>query len=167
MVKHIIYFAFVILLFSCNKDNITPGHYTIMPAQPDTSHWYYAYVNSGVLPSWGNENLNSSNELVGTTWILTQVLINLSTTIKNDTIHFVTNTVYYVGYDVNNTAHYSLYPSQNNVTLTFQPFLPVNYMQCSTNQLGIGFASGTNITGVEFTNLYNTNSSFKAWFVRI
>lgn len=133
MVKYIFNLAFVILLCSCNKDTITPGNYTIMPAQPGTSHWYNAYTNGGTLPSWTNNGTNSGNELVGTTWILTKVVVNYASTIKNDTIHFITTLTYYIG---NDTAHYSLYPSQNNVTLTFQPFLPMNYMHCSTNVIG-------------------------------
>jgi hypothetical protein len=152
-----------VLFVSCKKEPITPGNYISTAPKVDTSHWYTAYVNGGVLPSWNN-GTNSDNELVGTSWILTKVVINYSTTIKNDTLHFITNTKYRVG---NDTAHYSVYPSQNNVTLTFQPFLPMNYMQCSTNQLGVGFAQGQYITGVEFTNLYNVNSNFKAWFTKL
>lgn len=152
------------LFISCKKETITPGNYTIQPAQPDTSHWSNAYSNGGTLPSWGNNGANSGNELVGTTWVLTKVVVNYASTIKNDTIHFITTLTYRIG---NDTAHYSLYPSQNNVTLTFQPFLPMNYMHCSTNELGVGFSNGQYITGVEFINLYNTNSSFKAWFTKI
>lgn len=159
--KKIAILLFVIFV-SCRKEPITPGNYVTTPAPADTSHWYNAYTNGGTLPSWNNGA--SDNELIGTTWILTKIVINYSTTIKNDTLHFLTNTKYRVG---NDTANYLVYPSQNNVTLTFQPLIPVNYMQCSTNQLGLGFAQGQYITGVEFINPYNINTNFKAWFTKI
>ena|ERR1035437_7714283 len=155
------------LFSSCKKDPITPGNYQAGTLPVDTSHWQNGYGNGGVLPNWPNGGSNN-NELVGTNWVLTKVMPNgFGATAKSDTIHFVTNTKYYVGSDTTNSALYTLYTSQNNVTLTFKPFLPMNYMQCSTNQLGVGFASGAYITGVDFVNLYNTVSSFKAWFKKI
>jgi len=167
--KNILIFVFLtsILFTSCKKEEITPGNYQAGQVPPhDTSHWQNQYGNGGTVPTGtGTDTVN--NELVGTTWVLTKVVINYASTVKHDTIHFITNTKYYVGSDTNLTALYTLYTSQNNVTLTFKPFIPMNYMQCSTNQLGVGFASGKYITGIEFVNQYNTVSNFKAWFTKI
>ena len=104
---------------------------------------------------------------MNTNWVLTKIVAAFGTTTMNDTIHFISNNKYYVGSDTTNSGLYTLYTSQNNVTLTFKPFIPMNYIQCSTNQLGVGFSKGTNITGVEFVNLYNVTSTFKAWFVKV
>jgi hypothetical protein len=151
------------LLSGCKKDNPTP---TPVAATTDTTKWQDQYGNGGTLPDWTG-NTNNNNELVGTNWVLTQVMNGLGSTTMHDTLHFINNTEYYINSDSTHKAMYTLYTSQNNVTLTFKPFIPMNYTQCSTNELGPGFASGQYITGVKFVNLYNTVSTFKAWFTKI
>jgi len=152
-----------LFLVSCEKEIITP---TKQPEPVDTTKWQDQYTDSGTLPNW-TVNQNTNNELVNTNWVLTKIVAAFGTTTMNDTIHFISNNKYYVGSDTTNSGLYTLYTSQNNVTLTFKPFIPMNYTQCSTNQLGVGFSKGTNITGVEFVNLYNVTSTFKAWFVKV
>ena len=108
--------------------------------------------------------------IIGTNWILIKVKTGAGvTTTYSDTLHFINNTKYTVGSDTSNKYTYILQTVQNNVSLTFQPLKPINSMQCSTNQLGNGFAicpAGTVIFAT-FTDPYNTNSSFTAWFKKI
>jgi len=154
------------VLSSCTKEPITPGNYGAGEVpQADTTTWQSQFTNGGTIPSWPSQTY--SNELVGTKWLLWKVSIGAVSTTKNDTIHFISNTKYQVNGVTNINYSYTLYASQNNVTLTFKPFQPMNYMLCSTNELGIGFANGPEITGVEFVNEYNVTSSFKAWFTKI
>jgi hypothetical protein len=156
-------FISTLVFVSCEKETITPAK---QPEPIDTTKWQDQYTNGGTLPNW-NVKPNTNNELVGTNWVLTKIVAGFGSITMNDTIHFIANNKYYVGSDTTNSGLYTLYTSQNNVTLTFKPFIPMNYTQCSTNQLGVGFSKGKNITGVEFVNLYNVTSTFKAWFVKI
>jgi len=152
----------VLLLFaSCKKNNPQPTTVEPVTTQP----WENQYPNNGTLPTWTTST--SSDDLVGTTWVLTKIINGFGTTYMSDTLHFVTSTKYYVGSDTTQSALYSLYASQNNMVLTFKPLIPVNYIHCSTDQLGVGFANGTQIIGVDFVNSYNTSTNFKAWFTKI
>ena len=153
-------------LLGCTKDVITPGNYYPKAELIDSTKWQDDYVNGGVIPTFGNNN-TQSNELVGTTWVLTKIQTAFVTTILSDTLHFITNTKYYLNSDSTYKPTYGLYAAQNNVTLEFKPLVSMNYVQCSTNQLGVGFANGPQIIGVEFVNLYNTTTTFKAWFTKI
>jgi hypothetical protein len=149
------------LFTGCKKDNPTP----YIPPSEDTTTYQNPYTNGGVLPNWTNGT--QTNDLVGTTWVLTKIMNGFGSTTMHDTIHFVSNNKYYVGSDTTNSALYTLYSAQNNMTLTFKPLIPVNYMHCSTDELGLGFANGSQIIGVKFVNLYDTNTNFKAWFTKI
>jgi hypothetical protein len=53
------------------------------------------------------------------------------------------------------------------MSLTFKPLISVNHIFCSTNELGLGFASGPQIIGVQFKDPYNTSNTFKAWFTKL
>jgi len=160
---NVIFFIIVILLlFSCEKEPITQTP----TVEVETTNWQDQYSSGGTVPDWTNST-NNNNELVGTNWVLTKILTGFGSTTMSDTLHFITNTQYYINSDSTNIALYSLYTSQNNVTLTFKPFIPMNYIQCSTNQLGVGFSNGQAIIVVDFVNLYNTVSTFRAWFTKI
>lgn len=150
------------IITGCKKDNPAPY---VPPTSVVTTNWENQYTNGGTLPNWTNET--QINELVGTTWVLTKIMNGFGSNIMQDTLHFVTNTKYYIGSDTTKSAYYTLYSSQNNMTLTFKPLIPVNNIHCSTDQLGVGFASGSQIIGVEFVNLYDTSTKFKAWFTKI
>jgi hypothetical protein len=155
----------VLIMFTvtgCKKNNPAPY---VPPTSVDTTNWQNQYTNGGTLPNWTSGT--QTNDLVGTTWLLTKIMNGFGTTIMYDTLHFVTNIKYYIGSDTTNSASYTLYSAQNNMTLTFKPLMPVNYMHCSTDQLGLGFASGSQIIGVEFVNLYDTSTKFKAWFTKL
>ena len=149
------------IFFSCKKDNPVP----IADTTPTPTTQTNPYTNGGTLPNWTSGT--QTNELVGTTWVLTKIINGFGTTIMNDTLHFVTSGKYYVGSDTTNSALYTLYSAQNTMTLTFKPLISVNHIFCSTNQLGPGFASGPLIIGVEFKDPYNTSNTFKAWFTKI
>lgn len=158
--------SLIFLMTSCKKEVITPGNYTT--TQPSQNNNGTSFTNGGTTPTWGNTTTN--NDLVGTSWILIKVKTGAGvTTTYSDTLHFKTNTLYTVGSDTANKYQYVLQTVQNNVSLTFQPLEPINSLQCSTNQLGVGFAavpSGTVIFAT-FTDPYNINSKFTAWFKKI
>ncbi len=156
----------LLLLTGCTKEVITPGNYYPKAELIDSSKWQDDYVNGGVIPTFGNNNIQS-NELVGTTWVLTKILTNYGVTLLSDTLHFLSNGRYYVNSDSLTIAHYSLYQVQNYMTLEFKPLIPMNYMFCKTSNLGVGFANGQQIISVYFTNYYNTRPFFFAWFTKI
>jgi hypothetical protein len=163
MLRINIFIVLICLFVSCKKETSVP---TTVATTPTTPKWQDEYPNNGILPDW-TISTNNKNELVGTKWVLTKIINGFGTTIMYDTLNFVSNTKYYVGSDTSNSALYTLYSSQNNMTLTFKPLISVNYLHCSTDQLGVGFGSGNQIIGVEFVNLYDSNTKFKAWFTKI
>ena len=155
----------VTLLFfitSCQKETPKPTK----TKTKDSTVYVDPYTNGGVLPDWTGGNVDN-NELVGTTWVLTKIINGFGTTIMHDTLHFVTNNKYYVNSDTTNSSSYTLYSAQNTMSLTFKPLIPVNHIMCGTNELGIGFASGSQIIGVQFKDTYNTSNTFKAWFTKL
>jgi hypothetical protein len=149
-------------LASCKKETPKP----IVKTTKDSTVYVDPYSNGGVLPDWTSGNVDK-NELVGTTWVLTKIMNGFGTTIMHDTLHFVTKNKYYVNSDTTNSASYTLYSAQNTMSLTFKPLISVNHIFCSTNELGLGFASGTQIIGVQFKDPYNTSNTFKAWFTKL
>lgn len=164
----ILIIIFCLLQICCEKGEITPGSYTPTPTpEKIDSVETIPFVDGGTIPTFPS-GFQQNNELVGTSWVLTEVKIDFGTsTMMDDTLHFLSNGWYYVNSDSTYKARYLLYNVQNNVTLTFQPFIPMNYIMCSTNELGDDFVSGGQIIGVNFVNQYNTVSSFKAWFTKI
>ena len=155
----------VTLLFfiaSCQKETPKP----IVKTTKGSTIYVDPYTNGGVLPDWTSGNV-VKNELVGTTWVLTKIMNGFGTTIMHDTLHFVTNNKYYVNSDTTNSASYTLYSAQNTMSLTFKPLIPVNHIMCGTNDLGVGFANGPQIIGVQFKDPYNTSNTFKAWFTKL
>jgi hypothetical protein len=122
---------FGLLLTSCKKDTITPGNYQAgTPPTNQPNNWQSNYGNGGVLPSWGNGSAN--NQLVGVNLLLTKVVVNFASTVKHDTIHFVSNTKYCVGSDTTK-YNYLLYSTMGNSTLEFYQFNPINglYLVCN------------------------------------
>jgi len=155
-----------LLVFSCKKQDITPGNYKAVPPQKNTT-FVDPYKDGGVLPDWVDSDVK--NELCGSSWILTKVIVGLVSTTYNDTLNFITNNSYTLGNDTAVKYRYSLYSVQNNLTLTFQPLKPVNSLQCTTDQLGNGFSKGPSgtIFFATFKDPYNVNNHFVAWFKKI
>lgn len=158
MKKILILVCLSTIILSCEKQ---VGPYQQIPDPVDTTTWQDGYSDGGVLPGGGNQ---SQNPLINTRWVLTKMMVGFSTTILNDTIHFIDNTNYKINSDIA-IKKYSYYTSQNLVTLTFHNFTPINAMSCTTNGLGIGF---TVINGAQFTYDYNQNQPpVKLWFEKI
>lgn len=165
MVKYIVYLALIILLFACKKDAITPGNYTTTPAQQDTSHWQNQYGNGGTLPSWGSGN-STNNELVGTRWVLTNLQTSFSSVLPIDTVRFIDNTYYTINSGAVKTYQFSSGVASNSKTLTLNyhfPFGSGNY----SGEVASTFVTDSVINNVEFTNIQNTSTTVRAWFVRI
>jgi hypothetical protein len=144
---------------SCKKYE---GNYQQVPDPVDTTSWQDGYQDGGVLPGGGTA---TQNPLVGTSWALTEMMVGVSVTTLNDTIHFTTNTSYYINSDSLDIKQYQYYVTQNLVTLTFHNFTPINAMSCTTNGLGVGF---TVINGATFTYDYNSSQPpVKLWMYKL
>jgi len=161
----ILFVLLAMLITSCSKDEITPGNYGPgTPPVTDTTNWQDQYGNGGTLPNWGTTP--TSNELVGTTWVLTKVVTAFSTSYPNDTIRFVSNN----NYTLNNGAvrPYQLTAgvASTNKTLSlyyFQPFGGSHY----SAQVGFYFVSDAAISQAEFHNIQNTTNTVIAWLTKI
>lgn len=164
MVKLIVYSLIPLLFFSCKKDAITPGNYTTTPAPQDTSHWQNQYSNGGTLPNWSNGNNN--NELVGTTWVLTNLQTNFSTVLPIDTVRFIDNTYYTINGGAVKTYQLSVGVASNSKTLVLNfhyPFGSGNY----AGEVASTFVTDSVMNNVEFENTQNALTTVRAWFVRI
>ena len=153
------------LLASCSKDPITPGNYQAgTPTPPDTTNWQDQYGNGGTLPNWGTTP--TSNELVGTKWVLNKTVTAFATSYPNDTIRFVSNTEYTLNGGAVRPYQLSAGVASTNKTLSlyfFQPFGGSHY----SGQVGYYFVSDGVITQAEFHNIQNTTQTVMAWFTKI
>lgn len=71
--------VFITLLFSCEKES----YYLEVPEEEiDTTPWDSNYVDGGTLPSGGT---NNTNDLIGTTWVITDV----QTSFSSQMIHYI------------------------------------------------------------------------------
>lgn len=155
-------FLFLSFIASCKK--ITPGNYTQnQPKAVDTTTWEWKYVNKGTLPNWNNSN---PNDLIGTKWVLTKVIINFATTTPNDTIEFVTINQYRCNNSAYRTYTLTSGVASTNKTLTLNYFYPFGGSHYS-GEVGQFFVTDSIINNAEFKNIQNTTSLIKAWFKRI
>jgi hypothetical protein len=154
-----------VMLTSCSKDEITPGNYGPgTPPATDTTNWQDQYGNGGTLPNWGTTP--TSNELVGTTWVLTKVVTAFSTSYPNDTIRFVSNNSYTLNNGAVRPYQLTAGVASTNKTLSlyyFQPFGGSHY----SAQVGFYFVSDAAISQAEFHNIQNTTNTVIAWFTKI
>lgn len=165
MKKIALIFSLVILITSCKKEAITPGNYTAgTPTPQDTSTWQWQYQNGGTLPNWGGGN--QTNELVGTTWVLTKVVTAFATSYPNDTIRFITNTNYTLNSGAVRPYQLTSGVASTNKTLSLYYFAPFGGSHYS-GEVGQYFVSDAVINNCEFKNIQNTTSLVKAWFVKI
>jgi hypothetical protein len=159
-------FLLSFILVACSKEKITPGSYTQGQPQPeDTTSWQSLYEDAGVLPSWGN--VNQTNELVGTTWVLTHLQIGLTTQpLPIDTVRFINNIHYTINSGAVRTYQLSVGVATSSKSLTLNyhfPFGSGNYK----GEVASTFVSDGVIYNCEF---YNTNTStmmVRASFVKI
>lgn len=153
-----------LLLASCEKEPITPGNYSGNKKEEDTATWVWQYADGGTLPNWGTGTLN--NELNGTTWVLTKMVSAFATSYPNDTIRFVSNN----DYTLNNSAlrPYQLSSSagSTNKTLAFYYFAPFGGSHYSA-QVGFYFVSDGFMDNIEFSNIQNSTSKIRVWFVKL
>ncbi len=168
MKKIVIIISLIGLFVACKKnplEPITPGSYSLAPTkEKDTTTWVWQYVDSGVLPSWGN--VSKYNELVGTVWVLKKVVTDFATSYPNDTIRFVDNTFY----TINNKAvipyQFSAGVGTTSKTLTLNYFYPFGSGHYS-GQLSQNFVTDGVINNAEFKNIETTNGLVRAWFEKI
>jgi len=100
----------VVLLSSCTKEDY--GQYHEVPENPteDTTSWEAAYQNAGTLPV---NAVNDTNNLAGTTWVLTEYREGNFTTITlnpPDTLVFIQEHMYSYNGQI---YTYGLYSSGN------------------------------------------------------
>ena len=153
----------LVCLTSCNKEIIEPNYIEVPEEVTDTTAWYERYANGGTLPT-GNSTY--TNELIGTTWVLTKMVASFSTSYPNDTIYFVDN----VHYTLNNGAerNYQLnsLPSSSNFDLSLYYFSPFGGSNYSAN-IGKYFIDDEEINNVEFEGTQNSSSTIRAWLKKI
>jgi hypothetical protein len=153
------------LFISCKKEPITPGNYKLVEPTEDTTNWQNQYTNGGTVPTWGTSN--DTNEVFGTTWVLTYLQIGFSTPpLPSDTIRFVSN----ISYTINGGAvkPYTLTAgigtSSKSLTLNYHyPFGSGNYV----GQVANTFVSDGMILNCEFINTNTTTIMVRASFTKL
>jgi hypothetical protein len=149
---------------SCKKE-ITPGNYTLGEQTQDTTTWQWQYTYNGVLPNWGSGS--TTNELVGTKWVITRYNIGANTIYPNDTLHFFNN----INYSINGVT--TPYRTYLIYSLVGSPYKSLTLNDCSTlngsfsGDVLPSFIFDNEINGVEFTNNFNSNSIVTVWLVRV
>lgn len=155
-----IIFGFLVasLFTSCKKEPITPGNYqTVAPTQ-DTSHWQNGYTNGGTLPT--GTTSATPNNLSGTNWVVTVVTTSwpIVTTYPMDTVYFINNTTYKVGYNGVVNA-YNFYSNTSGSTLTINSFVTINSLNFTCNNVTYNSFSNVSVGGsviLKLKNVLNT-----------
>ena len=150
-----------ILILSCEKEEYSP-YVEIEETNQDTTHWQAQYNNGGTLTGGGQSNTTLS----GTTWVLTKYVSSFATEYPNDTIHFIDNNTYSVNNGGDRPYTLSSIPSSTNYELTLSYFFPFGGSSYSAN-VGYYFVDDGEINNVEFTNIQNTTSKIRAWFIKL
>lgn len=151
----------ILLLSSCKKEEFVPYKNEETPV--DTAKWQTTYTNGGTLPGG---TTSQQNPLVGTKWVLTKLVTSFATEYPNDTIYFYDNTHYFLNQNAYRSYTLSMIPSSTNYELTLKYFMPFGGSHYSAN-VGYYFVSDGEINNAEFTNIQNTTSTVRAWFVKI
>ena len=151
----------VLVLTSCQKEDF--GQYQTVPENtynaPDDTTFY---VYGGTLPNSGN----ATNDLVGTTWVLTKYVSAFATESPNDTINFVSINEYTINGGAVGTYQLSSLPLSTNFDLSLYYFFPFGGSHYS-GEVGNTFVQDGQITNAEFMNIQNTSSTIRAFFVKI
>lgn len=149
---------------SCKKEEITPGNYPPNEApKPAPNDWQNDYTNGGVI----NNGTAANNELVGTTWVLTEHRqIGYTTYYPNDTIRFISNTQYTIQNSSKRTYTLSTNVASTNKTLTLNYFYPFGGSHYSAEIGGMFVTDGVIISAV-FKNLQNSTPNVIANFKKI
>lgn len=157
-------FVIAILGFtSCKKQEITPGNYPANQAPSNTStNWQSQYNNGGTI----NTGSGANNDLVGTTWVLTEYRVNYSTKYPKDTIRFIDNTHYTIQNGTQRTYSLSSGVASTNKTLTFNLFYPFGGSNYS-GEVGGTFVTDMVINNAQFTDLQNSSMKIITFFKKI
>ena len=150
-----------ILILSCEKEEYSP-YVEMEETNQDTIHWQAQYNNGVTLTGSGQPNTTLS----GTTWVLTKYVSSFATEYPNDTIHFIDNNTYSVNNGGDRPYTLSSIPSSTNYELTLSYFFPFGGSSYSAN-VGYYFVDDGEINNVEFTNIQNTTSKIRAWFIKL
>ena len=150
----------LLALSSCKKENF--GQYHSEPEDTtNVPHDSTTYVYGGTLPSTGAV----SNDLVGTTWVLTKYVSAFATEYPYDTLNFVSNNGYTLNGGAIRTYQLNTIPSSTNYSLSLYFFFPFGGSHYSGDVGGM-FIDDGQINNTEFTDNQNSSSTIRAWFVK-
>ena len=162
-------YLFILILscvcfISCKKEEITPGNYQTTQPVTETTNWQDQYGNGGTVPTWTNSD---TNEIIGTTWVLTFLQIGFSTPpLPIDTIRFINTTTYTIngGTPKPYTLTTGVGVNSKSLTLNYHyPFGSGNYV----GEVASSFVSDGVILNCEFTNTNTTTTTIKASFIKL
>ena len=159
-------FLFVIILSfaSCKKEEpLVPMEQVPDEVYADSTAWQDQYNNGGTLPTGSS---NGTNDLVGTTWVLTKMVSSFATEYPNDTIRFTSNTEFTLNGGAVRPYQLNSLPSSTNYDLSLYYFSPFGGSHYS-GQVGFYFVDDAEINNVEFEDIQNTNSTIRAWFIKL
>jgi hypothetical protein len=158
--KKLLFVVSVILIFaSCKKEEFGQYNQVLEPVDnlPTTT-----YVYGGTLPSTGTV----SNDLVGTTWVLTKYVSAFATEYPYDTIAFVSNNEYTINGGAVRTYQLNSLPLSNNFDLSLYFFFPMGGSHYS-GEVGETFVGDGEINNVQFQDLQNEGNTILTWFTKI
>jgi len=158
--KKLIFLLVLGLVFtSCKKEEFGQYNQVLEPVDnlPTTT-----YVYGGTLPSTGTV----SNDLVGTTWVLTKYVSAFATEYPYDTIAFVSNNEYTINGGAVRTYQLNSLPLSNNFDLSLYFFSPMGGSHYS-GEVGGTFIGDGEINNVQFQDIQNEGNTILTWFTKI
>lgn len=160
--KNLIYILLVfVALTSCKKEEFGQYH-TVQENTYNNPSDTTSYTYGGTLPS----GTNSTNDLVGTKWVLTKYVSAFATEYPNDTIDFVSINQYTINGGAVRTYQLGSLPLSSNYQLSLYFFFPFGGSHY-TGQVGQYFIQDGQISNVEFIDNQNSSTTIKAWFIKI
>jgi hypothetical protein len=151
----------IISLSSCTKEDF--GQYHSEPENTyNDPHDSTIYVYGGTLPNSGT----STNDLVGTKWVLTKYVSAFATEYPNDTLDFVSANTYTLNGGAVRTYQLASIPSSTNFNLSLYFFFPFGGSHYSGDVGGM-FVQDGEINNSEFQDIQNSSSTIRAWFMKI
>ena len=158
--KKLLFAVSVILAFaSCEKEDF--GQYS-QQLEPEDNPPTTVYTYGGTLPSTGTV----SNDLVGTTWVLTKYVSAFATEYPYDTIAFVSNNEYTINGGAVRTYQLNSLPLSNNFDLSLYFFFPMGGSHYS-GEVGGTFIGDGEINNVQFQDIQNEGNTILTWFTKI
>lgn len=122
----------------------------------------YGYTYGGVI----NNSNNTNTTLVGTKWVITKLVQNLSTITTNDTLSFVSNTQYKI--NNSNVRNYSLSGVVGNNMKSLSLYSFTTLGGDWSGQVQSTFISDGVVNNAMFVDMFNVNSyDVRIWMKRI